>query len=126
MYKKKPGQKNTTPLFSYLCLNHKQKTYFLQIKNMLNFLRYTKQFNPNKFAKFLVVFYQATASYFLGGNCRYYPSCSHYAHEAYAQHGFFSATLLVIKRLASCHPFSQKKFFDPVPLIHLNKAEKSF
>ncbi|MGZ3690329.1 MAG: membrane protein insertion efficiency factor YidD [Pseudobdellovibrio sp.] len=73
-------------------------------------------------AKAFVVFYQATFSYFLGGNCRYYPSCSHYAVESYSKHNFFYATYLTLKRLLSCHPFSKKAFYDPVPL---NISEKS-
>lgn len=70
----------------------------------------------------MILFYQATFSYFLGGNCRYYPSCSHYAHEAFQKHNMFYAFWLTLKRLGSCHPFSKKAFFDPVPL---NSSEKS-
>jgi len=37
--------------------------------------------------------------------CRFYPSCSHYAHDAYTHFGFWKATQLTIKRLLKCHPF---------------------
>lgn len=72
----------------------------------------------NKLAILLVQFYRATFSYFLGGNCRYYPSCSCYAQEAFEKLPFTSALKLTIKRVLSCHPFNQKKsFYDPVPVF---------
>ena len=122
MYELKNGQKNTTPTFLCLCFDHKLMPLFFQKKDMTSFVYFLKKFNFNYFAKLGIVFYQATFSYFLGGNCRYYPSCSNYAHEAYSQHGLFSASILVFKRLLSCHPFSSKSFYDPVPL---NSIEKS-
>lgn len=70
--------------------------------------------------RFLILFYQATFSYFLGGNCRYYPSCSHYASQAFQKHKPGYALWLTVKRVLSCHPFSRKAFYDPVPL---NSAE---
>ena len=41
--------------------------------------------------------------------CRFIPTCSQYAIDAYTVHPFFKATLMVIKRLASCHPFGSFK-----------------
>lgn len=71
----------------------------------------------NKVAYYFVQFYRATFSYFLGGNCRYYPSCSCYALEAYEKLPFWKATWLTFKRVLSCHPLTKNKpFFDPVPL----------
>lgn len=72
----------------------------------------------------MVVFYQATISYFLGGNCRFYPSCSHYAKEAYGKHSAFDATVLTLKRFLSCHPFSRKAYYDPVPEVTLNYCQR--
>ncbi len=64
----------------------------------------------------LVRFYQYTLSYFFGGNCRYYPSCSDYAVECFEKHNFLKAMWLILKRLSACHPFTTKKnFYDPVP-----------
>ncbi|MBC7464915.1 MAG: membrane protein insertion efficiency factor YidD [Bdellovibrio sp.] len=65
--------------------------------------------------KSLIVLYQASISYFLGGNCRYYPSCSHYAKQAFETHSFFTAFKLSFFRILSCHPFSKKNYHDPVP-----------
>lgn len=47
-------------------------------------------------------------------NCRYKPTCSQYAVEAYQKRNFFYATLLTIWRILRCNPFS-KGGYDPVP-----------
>lgn len=50
----------------------------------------------------------------LGGNCRFYPSCSHYAEEAIETHGAFRGTFMSVWRIARCGPFTRGGF-DPVP-----------
>jgi putative membrane protein insertion efficiency factor len=62
----------------------------------------------------LVRLYQWTISPMLGARCRFYPSCSCYAHEALERHGALAGTWLAAKRLARCHPFSAGGY-DPVP-----------
>jgi len=62
----------------------------------------------------LVRVYQWTISPMLGARCRFYPSCSCYAHEALERHGALAGTWLAAKRLARCHPFSAGGY-DPVP-----------
>jgi len=64
----------------------------------------------------IIRIYQNTFAYFLGGHCKFYPSCSHYAIESFENHNFFYAFKLVLKRLLKCHPLSFKSGFDPVPL----------
>lgn len=123
MYVQKNGLKNITHISSCLCLDNKQKIHFFQKNDMPSFANYIKRFNLNSFARSLILFYQASFSYFLGGNCRYYPSCSNYAHEAFLNHKLFFATFLVFKRLLSCQPFSKKSFFDPVPLNTIEKSQ---
>jgi hypothetical protein len=46
--------------------------------------------------------------------CRYVPSCSNYALDAYEQHGFWRGTWLAVRRLARCHPWGGHGW-DPVP-----------
>lgn len=53
----------------------------------------------------LVRLYQLLLSPFLGGHCRFVPSCSRYAHEAIELHGARRGTALAVRRLLRCHPF---------------------
>jgi putative membrane protein insertion efficiency factor len=62
----------------------------------------------------LIRLYQWTLSPLLGRPCRFYPSCSHYAHEAFLVHGFVRGGWLTLRRLGRCHPFHAGGF-DPVP-----------
>lgn len=62
----------------------------------------------------LVHLYRVFLSPFLGGACKFYPSCSQYAQEAIALHGAKRGGLLALKRLGRCRPFT-KGGFDPVP-----------
>jgi putative membrane protein insertion efficiency factor len=59
-------------------------------------------------------FYKIFFSPFLGGACKFYPSCSNYAQEAIALHGARRGSWLALKRLGRCRPFT-KGGFDPVP-----------
>jgi putative membrane protein insertion efficiency factor len=58
--------------------------------------------------------YRYCISPLLGSCCRYYPTCSQYALEAFAQHGCCQGLWLTVKRILSCHPFAAGGF-DPVP-----------
>ena len=62
----------------------------------------------------LVRVYQVFLSPFFGGACKFYPSCSRYGYEAIAKHGAWSGSVLAVKRLLRCRPFT-KGGFDPVP-----------
>ena len=62
----------------------------------------------------LIRAYQLTLSPFLGGACRFQPSCSAYAREAIERHGALRGSLLAARRLAKCHPLGSSGF-DPVP-----------
>ena len=55
---------------------------------------------------FLIRAYQGILGPLLGGNCRFYPSCSHYAVEAIERHGVRHGSWLAMRRLLRCHPFS--------------------
>ncbi|HYT74246.1 MAG TPA: membrane protein insertion efficiency factor YidD [Vicinamibacterales bacterium] len=58
--------------------------------------------------------YQLVGSSFLGGSCRFLPTCSAYAIEAIAEHGAFRGTALALRRLSKCHPLGRSGY-DPVP-----------
>jgi putative membrane protein insertion efficiency factor len=53
----------------------------------------------------LIKLYKLAISPLLGQNCRFYPSCSDYAHEAIATHGAGKGILLAGRRLCKCHPW---------------------
>lgn len=62
----------------------------------------------------LVRLYQATLSRFLGGQCRFEPSCSRYCIEALRSRGAIVGTALGLWRVLRCHPFCRGGY-DPVP-----------
>ena len=62
----------------------------------------------------LVLVYRATLSWWLGGHCRFQPSCSAYALEALRQHGAVRGGWLAATRVAKCHPLHPGGL-DPVP-----------
>jgi len=67
-----------------------------------------------KTAMALIKGYKLMISPMLGRNCRFYPTCSEYTHEAIQKHGLFKGLLLGTKRLLKCHPFHSGGV-DPVP-----------
>jgi len=46
--------------------------------------------------------------------CKFYPTCSNYAKEAIEIYGSFKGSLMTIKRILRCNPFS-KGGIDLVP-----------
>lgn len=59
--------------------------------------------------------YRITLSRLTGQYCRFTPTCSQYALDAYHTHGPFRGTALTIARLARCQPLCRGGY-DPVPL----------
>jgi putative membrane protein insertion efficiency factor len=59
-------------------------------------------------------FYQIAVSPFLGPACRFYPTCSEYAHEAILRYGPIKGSILAVRRILKCHPFNAGGI-DPVP-----------
>lgn len=62
----------------------------------------------------LIRVYQLLLSPFLGGQCRFEPSCSRYTAQSIERFGALHGSILGVKRIARCHPFAQAGF-DPVP-----------
>jgi putative membrane protein insertion efficiency factor len=55
----------------------------------------------------LIHLYRLTLSGWLGGQCRFYPSCSRYAEEAIRLHGATRGSLMSAWRIVRCGPFTQ-------------------
>ena len=62
----------------------------------------------------LLTFYKQRVSPLLPPACRYVPTCSEYAAEAVAFHGFFHGAVLALWRLLRCNPLARGGY-DPVP-----------
>jgi len=58
--------------------------------------------------------YQYLLSPWIGGSCRYWPTCSEYAREAVETHGAARGSYMTAARLARCHPYGAGGV-DPVP-----------
>ncbi len=54
---------------------------------------------------FFIFIYKKTISAILPPMCRFYPSCSDYAAQAFLKYGFFKGSFLTARRLLKCHPF---------------------
>ena len=60
-----------------------------------------------KFALLCIQFYQKAISPYLGQNCRFYPTCSHYAADAISNCGVLKGTFLGFWRILRCNPFNK-------------------
>jgi putative membrane protein insertion efficiency factor len=58
--------------------------------------------------------YQLTLRPVIGANCRFEPSCSHYAIAAFATHGAWRGSALAARRILRCNPWHAGGD-DPVP-----------
>lgn len=61
-----------------------------------------------------VKFYRKWLSPLKPPSCRFIPTCSAYALEAFEKYGAWRGFFLTVKRLLRCNPFC-KGGFDPVP-----------
>ena len=62
----------------------------------------------NKYQKHISVFFESK-----GIKCKFYPTCSEYTKQAIEKYGAVKGSLLGIKRICRCNPFS-KGGYDPV------------
>ena len=66
----------------------------------------------------LIRFYQKALSPLKRNpTCRFTPTCSAYALDAYKKRGFFVGTYLTVWRILRCNPYSAGGY-DPVPEKH--------
>ena len=62
----------------------------------------------------LIRLYQLTLSPYIGGHCKFHPTCSRYAAAAIKEHGPWQGSWLALRRLLRCGPNSAGGL-DPVP-----------
>lgn len=62
---------------------------------------------------FFITIYRFLFARFFFGNCRFIPSCSEYAMEAFRKFSFFKALKMSFSRILRCHPFGSSGY-DPV------------
>ncbi|MBE6144164.1 MAG: membrane protein insertion efficiency factor YidD [Firmicutes bacterium] len=67
----------------------------------------------------LIKWYQKIPGNF-HNNCKFIPTCSNYAIEAISEYGSIKGSLLTLKRILKCNPFS-KGGIDLVPKRSLEK-----
>jgi putative membrane protein insertion efficiency factor len=60
----------------------------------------------------LVLLYRVTLGYFIGGHCRYTPTCSQYAIDAINKYGPLRGGWKSMKRISRCHPWGGRGY-DP-------------
>lgn len=67
---------------------------------------------PSRLLIALVRLYQLTLSPFIGRNCRFQPTCSHYMIGAVEKYGVWRGFWLGVYRVIRCNPFC-KGGYDP-------------
>ena len=60
----------------------------------------------------MVILYRATLGQFLGGQCRFTPTCSQYAIDAIEKYGPWRGSIKAMRRILRCHPWGGKGY-DP-------------
>lgn len=78
----------------------------------MRFLRFLKEL-PARVLIALVRLYQFFLSPFLGGQCRFYPSCSQYFIQAVQKYGAIMGAWRGMLRICRCHPFHRGGFDPP-------------
>jgi len=65
--------------------------------------------------------YQRFLSPFVGGACRFAPTCSEYARLAIIDHGALRGSGLALWRLLRCHPLHPGGYDPPPVVTHSSK-----
>lgn len=103
-------------------INGHEKTHLLEKKRKLIYTN-IEVMNMKKLAIRFIRFYQKSKPEGHKKWCRYHPTCSNYAIEAYEKHNFFYATLLTLFRILRCNPLF-KGGYNPVPLTRREKQQQ--
>ncbi len=70
---------------------------------------------PSYIARGAINVYRVVVSPLFAPSCRFHPTCSGYARDAFANHGLFKGLVLSMWRIMRCHPWSGNHWHDPVP-----------
>ncbi|HXF29178.1 MAG TPA: membrane protein insertion efficiency factor YidD [Chlamydiales bacterium] len=57
----------------------------------------------------LIKLYRLCISPLIGSCCRFSPTCSQYALEAFEKNGFWKGLWMTLKRLSQCHPWGKER-----------------
>jgi putative membrane protein insertion efficiency factor len=68
----------------------------------------------NRVILFLISIYRRFISPMLPDSCRFDPTCSVYAQQAFGKYNFFKALYLSVSRILRCNPF-HRGGYDPLP-----------
>jgi len=79
----------------------------------LNGSKQTKIVIINYIPIFFITIYRFLFARLFFGNCRFIPSCSEYAMEAFRKFSFFKAFKMSFSRILRCHPFGSSGY-DPI------------
>lgn len=73
----------------------------------------------------VIKFYRIIISPWLPFSCRYQPTCSEYAQEAFNRYGVIKGFYLALRRMMRCHPWGGSGY-NPVPLTekHIKLGSK--
>ena len=74
--------------------------------------------------RFLVRVYQICLSPLKCPCCRFQPTCSAYARDAFLLHGVLKGAMLTLRRILKCHPWGGSGY-DPVPLPQKKEKENA-
>jgi len=77
----------------------------------------------NYFCRLLIRLYQLCISPFKTPCCRFTPTCSNYAREAFLLHGPIKGAMLSARRILRCHPWGGSGY-DPVPKPTCKRKKK--
>jgi putative membrane protein insertion efficiency factor len=73
--------------------------------------------NMKKLALGMITLYQHTLARTLPPNtCRFYPSCSHYGHEAIEKYGIIKGGGMAAWRIMRCNPWNKGGFMYAPPV----------
>jgi len=67
----------------------------------------------NRIILYVIRGYRRFISPLFPPTCRFYPTCSQYAQQAFEKYGILKGIWLTIKRLIKCHPYHPGGF-DPL------------